>query len=229
MMKKKNKYQMGKNCTIYDGAIIFPNVRLGNNVTVFPGAVIGRPPLSSGATTRQLDVSELLPVEIGDNCIIGSNAVIYMGVKIGHHSMVCDTACIREGCEIGNYSLIAMGVTINYNTKIGDRVKIMDNAHITGNAIIEDDVFISTLVSTTNDNLMGRKPTQGKDWTERGPTIRRFATVGQGACILPGIEVGEDAIVGAGAVVTKNVPPRVVVMGVPARVVRELKPEELRS
>jgi UDP-2-acetamido-3-amino-2,3-dideoxy-glucuronate N-acetyltransferase len=83
MMKKKNKYQMGKNCTIYDGAIIFPNVRLGNNVTVFPGAVIGRPPLSSGATTRQLDVSELLPVEIGDNCIIGSNAVIYMGVKIG--------------------------------------------------------------------------------------------------------------------------------------------------
>lgn len=227
-MTKKQKYQMGKSCTIYEGAILFPNVKLGNNVTIFPGAVIGRPPLSSGATTRQVKISELLPVEIGDNCIIGSNAVIYMGVKIGHHSMICDTACIREGCEIGNYTVIAMGVTVNYNTKIGSHVKIMDNAHITGNAIIEDDVFISTLVSTTNDNKMGRKQPTGQDWIERGPTIRRFAAIGQGACVLPGIEVGENAIVGAGAVVTRDVPPRVLVMGVPARIIRELTPEELK-
>lgn len=227
-MREQQKFQRGENCTIYEGAIVFPNVKLGSNVTIFPGAVVGRPPLSSGATTRQLEVSELLPVEIGDGCVIGSHAVIYMGVKIGHHSMICDTACIREGCEIGNYTLIAMGVTVNYNTKIGDRVKIMDNAHITGNAIIEDDVFISTLVSTTNDNAMGRKPTRGRDWTAKGPTIRRFAVIGQGACVLPGIEIGENAIVGAGAVVTRDVSPRVLVIGVPARVVRELNPEELK-
>lgn len=221
-------YTKGENCHIYEGAYLFPNVRLGNNVTVFPGAVIGRPPVSSGATSRVVDAGELLPVTIGDNCVIGCHAVIYMNVRIGHHSMICDTACVREECEIGDHTIIAMGVTVNYRTKIGSRVKIMDNSHITGNVLIEDDVFISTQVTTTNDNAMGRKPPQGKDWTGAGPIIRRFATLGQGVCVLPGVEIGRNAMVGAGAVVTRAVPPETLVMGVPARAVRRLSPEELR-
>lgn len=223
-----HSYTKGENCCIYEGAHLFPNVRLGNNVTVFPGAVIGRPPLSSGATTRQSQAGDLLPVEIGDNCVIGSNAVIYMNTRIGHHSMICDTACVREECEIGDYSIIAMGVTINYRTKVGNRVKIMDNTHITGNMLIEDDVFIAMLVTSANDNAMGRKPAPGKDWTGSGPIVRRFATVGQGTCLLPGVEIGRNAIVGANSVVTKNVPAETLVMGVPARPVRRLMPEELR-
>lgn len=226
MMEKG--FRKGKNCTIYEGATMFPNVRLANNVTIFPGAVIGRPPLSSGATTRQVDVKELLPVEIGDNCIIGANAVIYMGVKIGHHSMICDTACIREGCQIGHHSLVAMGVTVNYNTRIGNRVRIMDNTHITGNMVIEDEVFIGMLVTTANSNSMGRKRVEVKDWTEAGPLVRRFATIGQGACIMPGIEIGENAIVGANSVVSRDVPSCTLVMGIPAAVKRELREDELK-
>lgn len=226
---QQQRYQMGEDCKIYDGAMLFPNVRLGRNVTIFPGAVIGRPPLSSGATTRQLDVDELLPVHISDHCVVGCNAVIYMDVRIGEHSMVCDTACIREGCEIGNYSLIAMGVTVNYCVKIGHRVKIMDNAHITGRTTVEDDVFISTMVTTTNDNSLGRKRVSQSDWPERGPRVRRFARIGQGACLLPGIEIGENAIVGANAVVTRNVAPGTVVMGIPAREVRKVRPQEMES
>jgi acetyltransferase-like isoleucine patch superfamily enzyme len=222
-------YSKGENCTIYEGAYLFPNVRLGNHVTVFPGAVVGRPPISSGATSRVVPVAELLPVTIGDHCVIGAGAVIYMNVKIGARSMVCDLAGVREEVEIGEQSIIAMGVTINYRTKIGSRVKIMDNSHITGNTLIEDDVFISTEVTTTNDNAMGRQPPTGADWTSAGPIIRRFATIGQGACILPGVEIGRNAMVGAGAVVTRNVPPEVLVLGVPARVVRALKPEEIRT
>ena len=222
-------YTKGANCTIYEGAYIFPNVRLGDNVTVFPGAVIGRPPVSSGATSRVVKTAELLPVTIGDHCVIGAHAVIYMDVTVGARSMICDTACVREEVRIGEQTIVAMGVTINYRTKIGNRVKIMDNSHITGNMVIEDDVFISTEVTTSNDNSMGRQPPSGADWTSAGPIIRRFATIGQGASILPGVEIGRNAIIGAGAVVTRSVPPEVVVLGVPARVVRSLKPEEIRS
>jgi acetyltransferase-like isoleucine patch superfamily enzyme len=122
-----------------------------------------------------------------------------------------------------------MGVTINYNTTIGNRVKIMDNTHITGNMTIEDDVFIGMLVTTANDNAMGRKLSEGKFWKGRGPTIRRFATIGQGACLLPGIEIGENSIVGANSLVTRDVPARTLVAGFPARQVRLLTPQEIRS
>jgi acetyltransferase-like isoleucine patch superfamily enzyme len=228
-MKQKTtvKYKSGENCTIHKGAILYPNVRLGDNVVIFPGAVIGRPPLSSGATVRQVPIDELKPVEIGDNCVIGANAVLYMGLTIGHHSMVCDTACVREGCEIGDYSLIAMGVTVNYNTRIGNRVKIMDNTHITGNMVIEDDVFIAMLVTSANDNSMGVKARAMTDWHGPGPTIRRYARIGQGTCLAPGVEIGENSIIGANSVVTKDVPPRSLAMGIPARVVRPLHPEEI--
>jgi len=223
------KVHEGENSSlIYDGAVLFPNVRLGRNVTIFPGAIIGRPPMTTAATHRQVDVSELLPVEIGDNCVIGANAVIYMGVKIGQHSMVGDTARIREGCEIGDYSLVAMGVTISFNVRIGNRVRIMDNSVIAGNSLIEDGVFIGPRVGTSNDRKMSGRPGQGTDWTEGGPTIRKAAAIGQGATILSGLEVGENSMVGAGAVVTKDVQPWTLVMGVPARLIRHLSDERVR-
>jgi acetyltransferase-like isoleucine patch superfamily enzyme len=208
--------------------VLFPNVILGDNVTIFPGAVIGRPPLSTGATTRRVETTSLPPVRIADNCIVGANAVIYADVEVKNNTMICDTACIREGCRIGSFCVIAMGVTINYNTRIGDRVKVMDNTHLTGNMIIENDVFIWMLVTTANDNLMGRKPpAEVGQWLGKGPVIQRFATIGQGACILPGVEIGENAIVGANSVVTKNVQPRSLVMGIPARFKRHLTSDEL--
>jgi len=90
----------------------------------------------------------------------------------------------------------------------------MDNTHITGDMAIEDDVVVSVLVSTTNDNAMG-----AKGWHDaiHGPIIRKGASIGVGANLLPSVEVGRSAIVGASSVVTRNVPDYALVMGVPSR------------
>ena len=215
----------GRDCAIFENVKIFENVVLGNNVTIFPGAVIGRPPMSTGATLRVVDIKKLPPSKIGDNCIIGCNAVIYSGVEISNNTMICDNSCIREGVKVGSFSLIAMGVTINYNTIIGNHVRIMDNTHITGNSIIEDNVFIGPLVITENDNSMGRIKMEIEEMS--GPIIRKFATIGGGANILPGIIIGENSIISANSLVNKNVEPKTLVAGNPAIEIRKLRKCEL--
>jgi acetyltransferase-like isoleucine patch superfamily enzyme len=217
---------------LVNGAWIAEDSEIGNNVTIFPGAVLGRPPVSTKAQMRRVSNERIPPLIIGGNCVIGANSVIYRGTKIGNDTLVGDGVCIREKVIIGDSCIIAMGVTINYNTRVGDRVKIMDNTHITGNMIVEDDVFISTHVTTTNDNSMGREAALNIPVDQRkrqGPIIRRNATIGQAACILPAVEVGENTIVGANAVVTKSLPPRVMALGIPARVVRELRDDEVKN
>ena len=146
--------------------------------------------------------------------------MIYSGTKIGHNTLLGDHCSISESCSIGNYDVISKNVSVNYNTVIGDYVRIMDNSHITGNANIENNVFISVLVATTNDNGMGKGSYSDE---MQGPYIKKGARVGAAANLLPGVVIGENAIVGAGAVVTKDVPDYKVVMGIPAKVVRDVE------
>jgi acetyltransferase-like isoleucine patch superfamily enzyme len=103
--------------------------------------------------------------------------------------------------------------------------KIQADAYITAYSTLEEHVFIAPCVVTTNDNWMGR--TEKRFGKVKGPTIRRGARVGGGAILCPAVEIGEEALVGAGAVVTKDVPPRTVVVGNPARVLREVPEDEL--
>jgi acetyltransferase-like isoleucine patch superfamily enzyme len=96
--------------------------------------------------------------------------------------------------------------------------------YVTAGAIVEDDVFLGPGVVMTNDNTMGRHP---RDEPLRAPVLRRACRVGGGVVLAPGVEVGEEAFVAAGAVVTRNIGPREVVMGVPARVVGQVPDEDL--
>ena len=139
--------------------------------------------------------------------------------------IIGDQSCVRERVQIGDDVVVGRGSLIENDTTIGRMTKIQADAYITAYSTLEEHVFIAPCVVTTNDNLMGR--TERRHELIAGPTIRRGARVGGGAILCPGIEVGEEAFVGAGAVVTKDVPPRVVVVGSPARVLREVPEGEL--
>ncbi|WP_081686724.1 N-acetyltransferase [Chitinilyticum litopenaei] len=210
--------EIGSNTVIHPNVVIYTGVRIGSGCEVFPGAFIGKEPKGAGAVAR-VPVFERV-IEIGDGCSIGPNAVIFYDVKIGRNTLLGDGASIREKCVVGDGCIISRYVTVNYNTVIGDRTKIMDSTHITGNAIIGDDVFISLMVGTTNDNVV-----RGGYSDDRivGPIIEKGAVVGVGASLLPAVRIGAGATVGAGSVVTKDVPPHCVVIGSPARVIRKVE------
>jgi len=208
---------------------LYDHVVLGKNVTIHPYAVIGKPPqVPGGTTTRQASLGDM-PTIIGDDCVIGAHVVIYQGCKIGKANLLGDGVRLRDQATIGNNCIIGMGTKIGPHTVIGDRVKVMDLCNISGNMIIEDGVFIAQGTMCANDKYMGRaNPEEMEEWIERGPTIRKYATVGMNSTILPGVEIGENAIVGAGSLVADDVAARTVVMSPKAKPVRYVKWDELK-
>jgi acetyltransferase-like isoleucine patch superfamily enzyme len=210
-------YSVGEHVVIYPGTVIGAGCQIGDNV------VLGKQPaLSPRSTTKR---EELPPLELGEGTIVSTGAVVFAGTKIGAGSIVGDQSCIRERCELGEEVVVGRGSLVENDTTIGARTKIQANAYVTAYSTLEEDVFIAPCVATTNDNFMGR--TEKRHELRKGPTIRRGARVGGAAVLLPGIEIGEEAFVGAGAVVTKDVPARAVVVGNPARQIREVPGEEL--
>jgi len=196
---------------------------LGEGVKVLEHAVVGKQPtLSPRSTTKR---EPLAPTELGDGTVVSTGAIVFAGSSIGARVIVGDQACVRERVTIGDDVVIGRGSLVENDTTIGALTKIQANAYITAYSTLEDNVFIAPCVVTTNDNFMGR--TERRHELIAGPTIRRGARVGGGAVLCPGIEVGEEAFVGAGAVVTKDVPARMLVVGNPARVIREVAADEL--
>jgi len=213
--------KIGNNTYIGHNVVIHEGTKIGDNAYIDDGVILGRMP-RSGASARRKAPKITKSLKIGDNCVIGAQAIIYAGTKIGDQLMVGDLASIRENNIIGNGVIVGRLVMIEANTKIGNNVKIQTGTHITGDAIIEDNVFFGDEVSTTNDNTMGR----GKG-IYKGPHIKKGARIGSNSTLLPGVVIGEEAVVAAGAVVTHNVPNKKVVMGTPARIVREVRKDEL--
>src|SRR5438105_4368588 len=208
---------------IHETAIVYPGTVLGEGVKVLEHAVVGKLPSLSTRSTAKRD--PLPPAELGDGTIVSTGAVVFAGSRLGARVIVGDQACIRERCDVGDDVVVGRGSLVENDTSIGVRTKIQAHAYITAYSTLEDDVFIAPCVATTNDNFMGR--TDRRHALVKGPTIRRGARVGGAAILCPGIEVGEEAFVGAGAVVVRDVPPRAVVVGNPARQIREVTDEEL--
>ena len=203
--------------TVYEGTV------LGEGVKVLEGAVVGKQPTLSPRSTAKRE--PLPPTVIGDGTIVSTGAIVFAGSQIGARVILGDQSCVRERVEIGDDVVLGRGSYIENDTTVGAMTKIQAEAYITAYSTLEDHVFIAPCVVTTNDNYMGR--TEKRLSEMRGPTIRRGARIGGGAILCPGIEIGEEAFVGAGAVVTKDVPPRKLVIGNPARVLRDVLDEEL--
>ena len=208
---------------IADTAIVYPGTVVGEGCRILDHAVVGKQPTLSPRSTAKRE--ELPPLELGAGTVVSTGAVVFAGTTVGERVIVGDQACVRERCAIGDDVVIGRGSLVENDTSVGALTKIQAHAYITAYSLLEDDVFIAPCVITTNDNFMGR--TEKRHELVKGPTIRRGARVGGGCVLLPGIEIGEEAFIGAGAVVIRDVPPRAVMVGNPARQIREVPDEEL--
>jgi acetyltransferase-like isoleucine patch superfamily enzyme len=204
-------------------AAIYPGTKLGADVEIGDYAVLGKQPVLGPRSTASRE--ELPPLIVGDGVRILSHAVVFAGTRLGAGVIVGDQACVRERCDLAGDVVIGRGALVENDVSVGERTKVQANAYVTAYSTLEEDVFIAPCVVTANDNFMGR--TERRHELRRGPTIRRGARIGAAAVLLPGIEIGEEAFVGAGAVVLSDVPPRAVVVGNPARRIRDVADNEL--
>ncbi|HET6624650.1 MAG TPA: acyltransferase, partial [Gaiellaceae bacterium] len=203
---------------VHPTAIVHPGTVLGDGVRVLEHAVVGKQPVLSPRSTAKRE--PLPPAELGDGTVVSTGAIVFAGSRIGARVILGDQSCVRERVTIGDDVVLGRGSLVENDTTIGAMSRIQAHAYITAYSTLEEHVFVAPCVVTTNDDFMGR--TQQRLERIAGPTIRRGARVGGGAMLCPGVVIGEEAFVGAGAVVTKDVPDRTVVVGNPARVLREV-------
>lgn len=202
---KKEYVVFDGNIKIHPDAVIRENSRIGKDSTIH-NCILGK-------------------VDIGENCIIGNftmiedDVVIGDGSKIWHYTHIRNGAKIGKNCIFGNYVYIDSGVVIGNETKIQNYVPVYHGVEL------DEGVFLGPNSLTTND-MLPRARTEngnlqkGSDWKVIPTHIFRDVSIGAGAVIRPGISIGEKAVIGAGAVIVKNVPPGGVVVGNPGRIIK---------
>lgn len=232
-MAERGKAPHAPNCFIASDAHVGEDVTAGSYVVVHRGtiiadgcrledhAVLGKCPLLAQHSSAAGEVSGL---RLGPGVSVGVGAVVFAGATIAANVILGDQTFIRERSTIGEGSVIGRGSAVDNDVRIGARVRVQTGVYLTAFTIVEDDVFIGPGVLTTNDNTMAR---HSPDTPIRGAMLRRACRIGGAAVLTPGVEIGEEAFVAAGALVTRDVPLRAVVMGAPARVVREVGDDDL--
>ncbi len=194
-----------------DTVVLYPNVSLGADATIGEFAIIGEPP--RGKQPGELET------RVGARAVIRSHTVIYAGNLIGTDFQTGHGALVREENRIGDHVSIGSHAIVEHHVTIGNNVRLHSNVFVPEFSVLEDDCWLGPNVVLTN----ARYPRSRNVKEElRGATIRRGAKVGANATLLPGVTIGAHALVGAGAVVTRDVPDGAVVSGNPARIVKRV-------
>ncbi|HBX23872.1 MAG TPA: N-acetyltransferase [Desulfotomaculum sp.] len=191
---------------------IYQNVRIGSNATLGEYVIIGLPPI--GREDGELETV------IGDNAVIRSHTVIYAGNKIGAGFQTGHHVLVREMNVIGDNVSIGTGSVIEHRVHLHDGVRIHSKAFIPEYTTIEQEAWIGPNVVVTNATY---PLAPGAKDSLKGAHIKKKAKVGANSTLLPGIVIGTNSLVGAGTVVTKNVPDGKVVAGNPARIINDIK------
>ncbi len=207
---------IGNHCQLGHHVIIYDDTIVGDHVCIGDFSVVGRLPYRAKRSATAV-AGDLPALKIADNVIMGSGVILYRGSQVGQDVLLADSCQLRENSRVDDETIVGRNVTIENQCVIGRRCKIETNAYITAFSTIADDCFIGPMVTFTNDAFLGR--TQERHAKMAGPRLERGARIGANATILPGVTLHADCLVGAGAVVTRDVPEKTVVMGCPARVV----------
>lgn len=215
---------IGKGCKLGHHVVIREGTVVGDTVRIDDHASLGKHPMkaANSATTKE---QELPPLTVGELCIVGTGVVLYRGAAIDAKVLMADLATIRENVTIGRGTIVGRGVTVENFCTVGRYCKLESECYITAYSTLEDRVFVAPGVVTSNDNFVGRTQERFKHF--KGVTVKKGGRIGAGTVTLPGVTIGEDALVAAGSTVTKDVDPRTIVMGKPARPLRPVPVEQL--
>ncbi len=214
--------QVGADVRFGAYVVVHPGTVIGDGCEIQDGAILGKPPKLARHSAASRAAPP--PLVLRDGAVVCARAIVFAGAEVGAGAILGDQSYVRERARVGAGTLIGRGTAVDNDVVIGARARIQTDVYLTAFSVVEDDVFVGPGACTTNDSTMSRHP---PDYALRGATLRRACRIGGAAVLTPGVEVGEEAFVAAGAVVTRDVPARAVVMGVPARVVREVPDRDL--
>lgn len=222
MMFNNNNVQIspfaniGNNIKIGDNSIIYDNVTIGDNSIIGHNCTIGEPQNDYYFNSDYANP----PTIIGENSLIRSHSIIYSGCQIGNNFSTGHRVTIREGMIIGSHCRIGTLCDIQGHSKMGNYCWLHSNVHIGQNSTIRNFVFIYPYVVFTND------PTPPSNICI-GPTVDDYSQIAVFSVLLPGVKIGKHCLVGAGSIVGKNVEDYQLVLGSPAKVIKDVR--EIKS
>jgi acetyltransferase-like isoleucine patch superfamily enzyme len=191
--------------------IIYPGVVWEGDFTLGPFSIVGLPPRGKSPGES--------PTQIGAGAFISSHSVVYFGNKIGRNLRTGHGVLIREDNEIGDDVSIGSGSNVEHHVRIGNRVRLHSNVFVPELSVLEDSCWLGPNVVLTNARYPA-SPTTKEELA--GCYIEKGAKIGANTTVLPGIRIGAYALIGAGAVITSDVPPGAVVVGNPGRIINQI-------